>query len=109
MTYHKHEQGGGMRNVAIFGGGVAGLTAAHELVERGFQVAPFEQSAAFGGKARSYSLPGTGSQGRKDLPAEHGFRLFPGFYKHLPDTMKRIPFGTNPHGVFDNLVSTQRT
>ena len=36
-------------------------------------------------------MPGSGAGGRADLPAEHGFRFFPGFYRHLPDTMRRIP------------------
>src|SRR6185503_18475207 len=39
------------------------------------------------------------------LPGEHGFRFFPGFYKHIIDTMKRIPFPGNKKGVFDNLVA----
>src|SRR6266516_2130353 len=77
--------------VAILGGGVAVLSAAHELAERGFSVTVYESHARFGGKARSYGAPGSGSDGRADLPAEHGFRFFPGFYRHLPDTMKRIP------------------
>jgi uncharacterized protein with NAD-binding domain and iron-sulfur cluster len=95
-----------MPTVAILGGGVAGLSAAHELVERGFSVAIYEMKPIWGGKARSMGKPGTGVGGRRDLPGEHGFRFFPGFYKHLPDTMKRIPFGNNPQGVFDNLVGT---
>jgi uncharacterized protein with NAD-binding domain and iron-sulfur cluster len=93
------------RSVAVFGGGMAGLTVAHELAERGFQVTVYEPTA-LGGKARSISAPGTGTGGRLDLPGEHGFRFFPGFYQNIPDTMHRIPFGANPHGVFDNLVST---
>lgn len=83
---------------------MAGLTAAHELVERGFDVTVFEPSA-LGGKARSIPSPGTGTGGRLDLPGEHGFRFFPGFYQHIPDTMRRIPFPGNPNGVFDNLVA----
>eukprot|EP00743_Colponemidia_sp_Colp-15_P002801 GILK01003031.1.p1 GENE.GILK01003031.1~~GILK01003031.1.p1 ORF type:complete len:599 (+),score=151.13 GILK01003031.1:265-1797(+) len=35
---------------------------------------------------------GSGKDGRPDLPGEHGFRFFPGFYQHIPDTMSRIPF-----------------
>ncbi len=93
-------------SVAILGGGVAGLSAAHELVERGFQVSVFEQKDIFGGKARSLSVPGTGTGGRRDLPGEHGFRFFPGFYRHLPDTMSRIPFGTG--SVIDNLMTSTR-
>src|SRR5262245_41946449 len=95
--------------VAVFGGGVGGLSAAHELAERGFAVSVYERQATFGGKARSMSVLGTGTGGRKDLPGEHGFRFFPGFYKHVTDTMKRIPYGTNPHGAFDNLVAATRT
>jgi uncharacterized protein with NAD-binding domain and iron-sulfur cluster len=91
------------RRVAVFGGGMGGLTVAHELAERGFQVTVYERKA-WGGKCRSMSVPGTASGGRRDLPAEHGFRFFPGFYQNLPDTMSRIPL---PGGgtAFDNLVS----
>ncbi|MCM6772667.1 FAD-dependent oxidoreductase [Nocardia sp. CDC159] len=91
------------RRVAIFGGGVAGLTAAHELAERGFAVTVYERRA-LGGKARSIPVPGSGRDGRPDLPGEHGFRFFPGFYKHIPDIMRRIPFRDNANGVWDNLV-----
>ena len=90
------------KNVAVLGGGMAGLTAAHELIERGFAVTVFEPSF-WGGKARSMGVPGTGAGGRTDLPGEHGFRFFPGFYHHVPDTMRRIPFGSGTVG--DNLVS----
>jgi len=65
--------------VAVLGGGVGGLSAAHELVERGFDVRVYESRALFGGKARSFGVPGSGTGGRADLPAEHGFRFFPGF------------------------------
>ncbi len=91
--------------VAILGGGVGGLSAAHELVERGFAVTVYESKDLWGGKARSIQKPGTGTDGRKHLPGEHGFRFFPGFYKHVPDTMKRIPVSGGKH-VFDNLVGT---
>ena len=95
-------------SVAILGGGVGGLSAAHELAERGFSVSVYERQAAFGGKARSMSVPGTGSGGRKDLPGEHGFRFFPGFYKHITDTMRRIPFGDRGGNCADNLVQATR-
>jgi len=90
------------RRVAVFGGGMAGLTAAHELAERGFKVTVYEPSA-WGGKARSIPVTGTGRAGRRDLPGEHGFRFFPGFYHHVPDTMRRIPFGGGTVG--DHLAS----
>ena len=96
-----------MSSVAIFGGGVGGLTTAHELIERGFDVEVFDaRPDLWGGKARSHAKIGSGTCGRADLPGEHGFRFFPGFYKHLPNTMRRIPFPGNANGVLDNLVST---
>lgn len=95
------------KRVAILGGGVGGLSAAHELIERGFAVAVFERRDAFGGKARSIPVSNTGQGGSKDLPGEHGFRFFPGFYRHLPDTMKRIPYAGN-RSVFENLVEATR-
>ncbi len=90
--------------VIILGGGVAGLTAAHELIDRGFVVEVYEKTATPGGKAQSTSKPNSGTGTNKDLPGEHGFRFFPGFYQHIPDTMKRIPFAANVNGVLDNLV-----
>ncbi|RDI65488.1 uncharacterized protein with NAD-binding domain and iron-sulfur cluster [Nocardia pseudobrasiliensis] len=91
------------RRVAVFGGGVAGLTAAHELIERGYDVTVYEP-VALGGRARSIPVPGTGRDGRADLPGEHGFRFFPGCYQHVPDTMARIPFSGNADGVAGNLT-----
>lgn len=92
--------------VAVFGAGVAGMSVAHELAQRGIQVTLYERKNELGGKARSFGKPGTGTGGRQDLPGEHGFRFFPGFYKHIPDVMRRIP---KPGGgtVFDNLVSVE--
>jgi uncharacterized protein with NAD-binding domain and iron-sulfur cluster len=116
------------KKVVILGGGVAGLSAAHELVERGFQVEIYEELRIPGGKARSLPVyPGVRGEQRvfdlslerwfqsekpsldpgakRDwLPGEHGFRFFPGFYRHVVDTMARIPYveGT----VADNLVPT---
>ncbi|MBV8807249.1 MAG: FAD-dependent oxidoreductase [Acidobacteriaceae bacterium] len=93
--------------VAVLGGGVAGLSAAHELIERGFEVCVYERNQVFGGKARSLAVPNTGTGGRKDLPGEHGFRFFPAFYRHLPDTMMRIPYPGNV-SVFNDLVHATR-
>ena len=92
------------REVAVLGGGMAGLAVAHELIERGFRVTVYEKTA-LGGKARSIPVPGTARGGRRRLPGEHGFRFFPGFYHHVPDSMRRIPFKGNPNGVWDNLVA----
>lgn len=90
--------------VAVFGGGVAGLTTAHELVERGFDVTIYERRG-WGGRARSTEVDGSAGPGRRPLPGEHGFRITAGYYQNLPDTMRRIPFGSNANGVLDNLVA----
>lgn len=99
------------QKVIVLGGGIAGLSAAHELIERGFEVEVHEALSIPGGKARSIAVPGSGTPGpdgpRKDLPGEHGFRFFPRFYVHVTDTMKRIPYGRD-RTVFDNLVDTTR-
>src|SRR5436190_938901 len=95
-------------SVAVLGCGVGGMTAAHELAERGFSVAVYEQRAVAGGKARSMDAPGTGTAGRRDLPGEHGFRFIPQFYRHLPDTLGRIPYENQANGVLGNLVEATR-
>lgn len=96
-----------MTTVAVLGGGVGGLSAAQELAERGFEVTVYEaRPDAFGGKARSIPVPGSAVGGREPLPGEHGFRFFPGFYRHLPDTMARIPSGQRT--VTDHLVPSTR-
>src|SRR4051812_24438855 len=91
------------KRVAVLGGGVSGLSAAHELAERGYAVTVYEYYDVLGGKARSMDVPGTASGGRRPLPGEHGFRFFPGFYRNLPDTMRRIPFPGSANGVHGNL------
>ena len=94
------------RQVAVLGGGVGGLSAAQELGERGFDVTVYEARERFGGKARSVPVPDSATGGREPLPGEHGFRFFPEFYRYLTDSMKRIPYGDNPEGVYDNLEPT---
>jgi 15-cis-phytoene desaturase len=94
-------------SVAILGGGVAGLSAAHELAERGFKVDVYERKPVLGGKARSIPVPNSAEAPLKPLPGEHGFRFFPGFYRHVTDTMRRIPYG--PHvSTYDNLAVATR-
>lgn len=96
------------KRVAVLGGGMAGLTAAHELIERGFKVDVYEP-VAWGGKARSMGVPRSAAGGRRKLPGEHGFRFFPGFYHNVPDSMRRIPVRGQQNGVWDNLIDTTGT
>jgi|GEM_PF-2033719 len=78
-----------MPHVAVVGAGIAGLSAAHELACRGYDVTVYEprERDAVGGKCRSQFF----AHGGGTLPGEHGFRFFPGFYQHVPETMARIP------------------
>jgi uncharacterized protein with NAD-binding domain and iron-sulfur cluster len=114
------------QKVVILGGGVAGLSAAHELIERGYAVEVLEKLKIPGGKARSIPvIEGLGHHAgkndylaaleayesaqrdkhlRRQVPGEHGFRFFPSFYRHITDTLARIP--TKSGTVFDCLVDT---
>jgi 15-cis-phytoene desaturase len=92
--------------VAILGGGIAGLSCAHELARQGLRVDVYEASASVGGKARSQYVAGTGEGGRRDLPGEHGFRFYPAFYRHVIATMQEIHDPLSPTGtVAGNLVA----
>jgi uncharacterized protein with NAD-binding domain and iron-sulfur cluster len=96
-------------SVAILGGGIGGLSAAQELAERGFKVTVYEALSQLGGKARSFGATGTGKDGRQDLPAEHGFRVFAGEYGATRDVMKKIPFNLySRSNVEQNLVEGRR-
>jgi hypothetical protein len=53
-------------------------------------------------------VPGSARGRKRPLPAEHGARFIPGIYQNLPDTMRRIPFGSSPNGTFDNLVAASQ-
>ncbi len=105
--------------IIILGGGVGGMSAAHELIERGFEVVVLERREIEGGKARSVPVVDDGPQtsghqladsvgsiGHR-LPGEHGFRFFPGFYKHVVDTMRRTP-SFDGRKVADHLAPTTR-
>ena len=94
-------------SVLILGGGVGGMSAAHELIERGFAVTVIEQRAVPGGKARSLLVPNSAVPPNAPLPGEHGFRFFPHFYQHIIDTMARTPLGDG-RMASDNLVYASR-
>jgi 15-cis-phytoene desaturase len=92
--------------VAVLGGGIAGLSAAHHLVRANVaDVHVYEASDAVGGKARSQwiDLDGHGT----GYPGEHGFRFFPHFYKHVTDTMRSTPVADG-ETAWDRLVEPSK-
>ena len=85
------------QSVGIFGAGIAGLSAAHELCLAGYSVHLFESSDSIGGMAKSHRYP-------NGLPSEYSWRGYGQFYKNVFDIMKQIP-GPNQAPVtprFDN-------
>ncbi len=74
------------KKVAVIGGGIAGISAASNLAERGFKVTLFEKEKFLGGKVGSWQFESNG----ETLRAEHGFHAFFRQYYNLRDFLKKI-------------------
>ncbi|MEZ5322797.1 MAG: NAD(P)-binding protein [Microthrixaceae bacterium] len=129
-------EAGSVSRIAVLGGGIAGLSTAHQLVKWNaeaaagstwYDVTVFESRGSavddLGGKARSWRVAdapgptpahdpatGPGESAKHDgLAGEHGFRFFPGFYRHVTRTMADIPANDAddgaPRTVLDHLVA----
>lgn len=89
--------------VLVIGGGIAGLTTAQELAERGVDVTLLESrgrdGSTLGGKALSFR-----PEAANGMAGEHGFRFFPGFYRSVIQQMESIPAGEG-ETVADHLVA----
>jgi hypothetical protein len=86
-----------MKTVAVFGAGISGLSAAHELVKKGYEVSVYEKLLEPGGMARSYR------QTPETAPSEYSWRAYGSFYYNVFDIMKKIPVGNDGKTVYDNL------
>lgn len=65
------------KQVAVVGGGLAGLACAYELSQRGFAVTLLERAAQLGGKIASWEI----QVGDQPFRMEHGFHgFFPQYY-----------------------------
>jgi uncharacterized protein with NAD-binding domain and iron-sulfur cluster len=84
------------KTVVVFGAGIAGLTAAHFLNERGFQVTIIESLNTTGGLARSRRIG-------YDIPTEYSWRGFGPWYHNIYDVTKNIKFGKK--SVYDTEFS----
>lgn len=70
--------------VIIIGAGIAGLTVAHELVEKGFEVEVYDKDRLAGGMARS-------TRTSEGIPSEHSWRGYAPFYFNTFEIMSRVP------------------
>lgn len=75
------------KTVAIYGAGIAGLSAAHELSRRGWHVRVFESNAEVGGFFRS-----TRRAADDNMPSEYSWHGLGPWYHNAFDLMKQIPF-----------------
>ncbi len=85
--------------VIVCGGGIGGLTTAHELAKRGVDVVVYERHDILGGLARSSYY----TQDEKTYPVEYSWRVYGTGYKNLLHLLKDIPSGGGKT-IYDNLV-----
>jgi len=90
-----------MKHIIIIGGGIAGLTAAHELIEKNYKVTLIERNDQVGGLARTYQ-----NENNKTCPYEYSWRAYGRWYHNVYNIMKRIPYN-DKETVFDKLVVLQ--
>lgn len=86
------------KKVTIIGGGIAGLSAAHELAERGFHVTIYEANDDIGGLARSKR-----SAQDNGIPTEISWRGYGPYYKNVFEMMSKIPLAGKQNTVYSNL------
>lgn len=88
-----------MKKVVIFGAGIAGLTVAHELIQKGYTVNVYEANADAGGFFRSAIR-----EEDKNTPSEYSWHGFGPWYQNVYDVMKQIPFDDNS-SVYERSLS----
>jgi glycine/D-amino acid oxidase-like deaminating enzyme len=87
------------RTVAVYGAGIAGLTAAHEFSRRGWTVSVYEAKTEAGGFFRS--ARGSGDHA---MPSEYSWHGMGPWYHNLFDLMRQIPFDAQG-SVYDRALS----
>jgi hypothetical protein len=91
-----------MKNIGVFGGGIAGLTVAHQLIKRGFKVDVYESNPVLGGLARTERrIEDDG------LPTETSWRGIGPFYYNFFNLLKEIPNKDRKKSLFDTELSDQ--
>lgn len=85
---HKSNNG---KKVVVVGAGLAGLAAAYELSQRGFQVTLLEKSPQLGGKIASWKI----KVGNEEFQMEHGFHGFFPQYYNLKSLVEELSIKNN--------------
>lgn len=89
------------RSVAVIGGGLAGIGAAAELAERGFDVTLLERNAYLGGKIGAWTeVLEDGFEAR----IEHGFHAFFRHYYNLSGFLRRIGAASSLRPIDDYVI-----
>jgi uncharacterized protein with NAD-binding domain and iron-sulfur cluster len=87
-----------MKSIVIFGAGIAGLSAAHELAQLGYSVSVYEATDQPGGFFRS------ARRGADNMPTEYSWHGMGPWYHNAFDVMQKIPFNKNG-SVYDLALS----
>jgi protoporphyrinogen oxidase len=87
------------KKIIIVGGGIAGLTTAHELLKKGFEVHLFERTSELGGMAKA-------TRNKDGIMEEYSWRGYGPFYNNFFDILKQIPI-YNTHKPLHPLLKKE--
>ncbi|MCB0743193.1 MAG: FAD-dependent oxidoreductase [Ignavibacteriae bacterium] len=93
------------KSVAVIGSGIAGLTSAILLSEKGFKVKLFERDNFLGGKVGSWQ---TKFDDGYEAKVEHGFHAFFRQYYNLREILKKIDSFKHLIPIDDYLIMTKK-
>lgn len=89
------------RRVAVVGGGLAGVSAALHLAQRGFEVTLYEKETHLGGKVGSWT---TTTPDGTVLPVSHGFHAFFRHYYNLNRFLARMGINQDFEPITDYMI-----
>lgn len=92
------------QRVAVVGGGLAGLSAASMLAERGFEVTLLERNHYIGGKVAGWRET---LEDGFDASVEHGFHAFFRHYYNLDDWLQHLGIRKSMRAVGDYTILTE--